>query len=441
MKLLTKTLFLTSGFLLLAFPESLSALAMFSKQTGKSCVACHMQNIPKLNSYGREFSLSGYTFYDKNTTSESLVEGSEVPLGLPSTLNASLVLKGHFIKTNQEETATSGDLVGNGSDGEYQLLNGSGVYMGGRISDNFGALVSLQGDSADTSNIVYKGKIIMSYPVMNGYGYGGMALSSTELNGIFWGMENHNTGLNAALKQFENAYATNAAQATGIGNGPATSLQAYYGNKNFFITAGAALPSQNSEGIDAGESFLPFWRISYELPIKNWNFMIGAYGFEGDIKASDQSLNTAATIDGNANLVNVRKDGYGFDLEMSGALFDMSTMLTLNHVEKNVVDVHPLSSLTSYHLQKTNNKATSAELQINPILDLGLKVAYLNYENKEATATNQKFIKNYDYDAYTFGVNYSVRQNILLSVDYSRYEAKSHIGNYDNVYVAAVLVF
>ena len=68
-------------------------------------------------------------------------------------------------------------------------------------------------------------------------------------------------------------------------------------------------------------------------------------------------------------------------------------------------------------------------------------MAYLNYENKENTATNQKFIKNYDYDAYTVGVSYSLRENIVLGVDYSRYEAESNIGNYDNVYVTAVLVF
>ena len=439
MKSLTKTLLLTSGVLLMLLPESLSALAMFSKQTGKSCTACHTQNMPKLNSYGREFSLSGYTFYDKNNTSKSLIEGSIVPLGLPSTLNVSLVLKGHFIKTSQEETAASGNLIGDGSDGEYQLLNGSGVYLGGRISDNFGGLVSVQGDSSDKSNIVYNGKIIVAYPTMDGYG--GMSLSSTELNGIFSGMENYNTGLNGTLKQFENSYSTNAAQATGIGNGPATSLQAYYGNKNLFLTAGLAVPSQNSEGIDAGESFLPFWRISYEMPIKNWNFMIGAYGFKGDVKASDQSFNGAATIDGKANLVNVRKDGYGFDLEMSGNIFDMSAMVIVNHVQKNTIEVNPLTPLTSYNLQNTDNTGTSAELQINPIEPLGLKVAYLNYENKENTATNQKFIKNYDYDAYTVGVSYSLRENIVLGVDYSRYEAESNIGNYDNVYVTAVLVF
>jgi hypothetical protein len=251
-------------------------------------------------------------------------------------------------------------------------------------------------------------------------------------------MENYNTGLNGVLKQFENAYSTNAAQATGIGNGPSTGLQAYYGDANLFVTVGATIPSQNSEGLDAGKSLLPFWRVAYELPINDWSFMIGTYGFNGSAKASDQSLN-GGLIDGKANLVNIHKEGYGFDFEASGTLFDMSMMATINRVQKNVVD--PEAPLTGYSLQKTNNEGTSVELQINPIKPLGLKVAYLNYVNNENTAANQKFIKNYDYDAYTFGASYSFRENILLGVDYSHYNPESNVGGFHDVYVTAVLVF
>jgi hypothetical protein len=437
MKPLTKKLLLISVAAFSLLPESLSALAAFSRQTGKSCAACHAQNMPKLNSYGREFALSGYAFYDKERKGETLIEGSEVPLGLPTSLNVSAVLKGRYIKTTQEQTALSGDIIGEGR-GEFQALGGSGLYLGGRIADNFGALLSIKGDELDKSNIVYNGKLIMAYPLM--YGYGGMSLLSTETNGVFSGMENYNTGLNATLKQFENAYSTNAAQATGVGNGPATSLQAYYGDANLFATAGVSMPSQNSDGLDAGESLLPFWRAAYEQPIGDWNFMVGTYGFSGKVRASDQSLN-GGLIDGKANLANIRKEGYGFDFEADGALFDMSAMATINYVARNVVEVDSPSPITSYNLQKTNNEAASIEFQINPIKPLGLKVAYLSYANNEAAATNQKFIKNYDYDAYGFGVSYSPRENVLLGVDYSHYDPESNLGGYHDFYATAILVF
>jgi len=437
MKSLTQTLFLISGVLFLLLPESLSALAMFSRQTGKDCMACHAQNMPKLNSYGREFALSGYTIYDDEKKSEALIEGSDVPLGLSSSLNVSAVLKASYIKTTQIQTPESGELIGKDR-GEVQGLDASGIYLGGRISNNFGGLFSLKGDSVENSNVVYNIKLTMSYPALGGYG--GMSLNSTQTNGIFSGMENYNTGLNATLKQFENSYATNAAQATGVGNGPATGLQAYYGNPNIFLTAGVTVPSQNNEGIDAGISLLPFWRVSLTQPIGDFNFMLGAYGFKGNVIASDQSLN-GKLIDGKATLVKIRKEGYGLDFEMEGDIFDMSTMMTLNYVAKNIVNSDSTFLLTSYNLQNTNNKAASAEFQINPIEPLAFKAAYLRYSNKDATATNQKFIKNYSYEAYTLGTSYSFRQNILLGVDVHRYYLRTNHQRYHEGYVTVALVF
>lgn len=436
MKPITKKLLLISGAVLLLLPESLSALAAFSRQTGKSCMACHAQTMPKLNSYGREFALSGYAFYDANSTNGGLIEGSEVPLGLPATLNVSAVLKARYVKTD-EVLNTSGDVVGE-ERGELQVLEGSGLFFGGRVSDNFGGLVSLKGDPSKENDVVYGGKLLMAYPLMSGYG--GMSLLSTKVNGIFSGMENYNTGLNASLKQFENAYATNAAQATGIGNGPATGLQAYYGGSNLFATLGVTIPSQNNEGIDAGRSLIPFYRIAYNQPIGDWNFMLGAYGFRGDVKASDQSLN-GGLIDGKATLVNIHKEGHGFDFEISGNIFNMSTLTTVNHVVRNTLDVEPTSLLTGYNLQNTDNKGTSVEFQINPIEPLGLKVAYLNYTNNDDTAINQEFIKNYDYNAYTAGVSYNIRQNISVGLDYSRYNPQSEIDSYNDIYLTAILVF
>ncbi|MDD3060194.1 MAG: hypothetical protein PHW94_04560, partial [Sulfurimonas sp.] len=73
---------------------------------------------------------------------------------------------------------------------------------------------------------------------------------------------------------------------------------------------------------------------------------------------------------------------------------------------------------------------------------LGLKAAYMSYGNNEATATNQKFIKNYDYDVYTLGLNYNVLENLSVGVDVSRYNPDSTtIKSYDDIYVTAIFVF
>ncbi|QOY55313.1 hypothetical protein HUE87_03485 [Candidatus Sulfurimonas marisnigri] len=439
MKKLMQNLFLLSSILFFMLPESASALPSFTRQTGKSCTVCHIQNTPKLNGYGRNFSLSGYANYNSNSETQSLIEGAEVTLGMPSVLNVSAVLKARYVKTtNSLDINGSYDL---GTErGELQVLEGSGLYFAGRIADNIGGIISIIGDPSTENDVALGGKAILSYPTFNGFG--GISLYSTQINGTFSGMENFNTGLNAPLKQFENAYVTNAAQATGIANGPATGLQLYYGDNNLFATLGVTIPSQNNEGIDAGGALIPFGRVSYNMSVSDWNFMLGAYGLAGDVKASDQSLD-GGLIDGAAKLINIYKEGYGFDFEATGSILDMQTMTTINVVLKNIIDVTPISSLTSTNLQQTNNRATSVEFQINPILPLGVKVAYLNYNNKDETAVTREFVKAYDFNAYSFGLNYLVRQNITLDAEYSYIEPDEQtlIENYYDFYLVATLAF
>ncbi|MEN8303766.1 MAG: hypothetical protein ABFQ64_06835 [Campylobacterota bacterium] len=440
MKKFTKNLLLLSGILLLAIPEAANALPNFARQTGKSCVACHAQNMPKLNAYGRHFVLSGYTIYDDQGETQSLVEGGDVPLGLPSVLNASVVLNARYIKTSQNLDANSTDVVGT-QRGELQVLEGSGLYFGGRISDNVGGLVSLTGDPSDEYDVVFNGKAILSYEELNGYA--GVSLYSTQTNGIFSGMENFNTGLNSPIRQFENANTTNAAQATGIGRGPATGVQAYYGDKNIFATIGLTIPSQNNEGIDAGDSLMPFGRITYNNTLgDDWNIMFGAYVFSGYVTASDDSFN-ATKIDASSKLVTISKEGYGIDLEASGSIADMMTMTTINIVMKNIVDVNPDIALESPSLQQTDNKASSIEFQINPITPLGIKVAYLNYVNNDDTATGKiGFVNPHDFNAYSLGLNYLLRQNILVNIEYGYVEPiLNTMDSYSDFYISTALSF
>lgn len=432
---LIRNLFSLSTLLLIVIPETASALPGFARQTGESCSACHTQNMPKLNSYGRHFALSGYTLYDKESETQSLIEGSDVALGLPAVLNISAVLKAQYVYSSLEQRADNGDAIAE-ERGELQVLEGSGLYFGGRFADNVGGIVSLTGDPSEDRDVVFGGKGVLAYPTFNGFS--GVSLYSTQINGIFSGMENYNTGLYAPLKQFESPYTTNAAQATGIGRGPATGLQAYYGDEHLFVTAGLTIPSQNSEGIDAAASLIPFGRVAYNQPLGEWNIMAGLYGLAGDAEASDQSLD-GLLIDSKANIVQVHREGYGLDLEVTGNISGMSTMTTFNYVLKNVVEITPSGALTTPSLQQTDNQAASLEFQINPIAPLGVKAAYLNY-NSMNTADTQEFVKSYDFDAFSLGANYLFRQNIIVDFQYS-YNHPTTLDDYHDFYLSAVLAF
>ncbi len=435
MKQLIRNLFSLSALLLLVLPEAANALPGFARQTGKSCSACHTQNMPKLNSYGRHFALSGFTLYNDKSEVQSLIEGSDIALGLPAVLNISAVLKARYIYSSEQQRADNGDVIG-AERGELQVLEGSGLYFGGRFADNVGGIVSLTGDPSEDRDVVFGGKGVFAYPTFDGYS--GLSLYSTQINGVFSGMEFYNTGLYAPLKQFEYPNTTNAAQATGLGRGPATGLQAYYGDDRLFVTAGLTVPSQNSEGIDAAASLIPFGRIAYNLPLGGWNIMAGLFGLSGNAEASDQSLD-GLLIDAKANIVQVHKEGYGLDLEATGDIAGMTTMTTVNIVMKNIVDITPAGALTTPSLQQTDNRAASVEFQINPIAPLGVKAAYLYYDDIN-TADNLEFVRAYDYNAFSLGANYLFRQNIIVDFQYS-YNHPATVDDYHDFYVSAAVAF
>ena len=438
MKTSIQNLFLLSAILLFMLPESAYALPGFTRQTGKDCMTCHAQNMPKLNAYGRHFALSGYTIYNPDSETQSLIEGSEVALGLPAVLNVSAVLKARYIKSSRRDGLTANDDIVGVERGELQVLDASGLFFGGRIAENVGGIISLTDDSSDENDVAFGGKAVLSYPMLSGFG--GLSLYSTQVNGAFSGMENFNTGLNSPLRQFENANGTNAAQATGVGRGPSTGLQMYYGDERFFATVGGVIPSQNNEGIDAGGSVIPFWRVSYNQPIGEWNVMLGTYGMNGKVKASDQSID-GGLIDNGALLVEVDKEVYGFDFEASGPIGNMMTMTTINVVTKNTVDPTPANLLTSTNLKKTDNEASSIEFQINPVKSLGVKLAYLDYTNNDPLVA-QDYIESYDFDAYSVGLNYLARQNIVFDIEYTHNTVKSiDKDDFYDLYLSATIAF
>ena len=89
--------------LLCSVPQQASATPVYARQTGFSCAACHFEQFPLLNAFGRSFKANGYT--DSGLGKQAKIEDDN--LSLPSTLNASFVSKLRYQKTNG--TATTVD--------------------------------------------------------------------------------------------------------------------------------------------------------------------------------------------------------------------------------------------------------------------------------------------------------------------------------------------
>ena len=112
----------------LAAPPEASAVPAFARQTGMSCNACHFQHYPAINAFGRAFKMGGYTMKG----AQSMVEAEA--LSIPVALNASLVTKIRYQKTN-------GDTEEGTDFGELQFPDEAALLIGGRAGEHIGFLL------------------------------------------------------------------------------------------------------------------------------------------------------------------------------------------------------------------------------------------------------------------------------------------------------------
>jgi len=72
----------------------------FSRQMDMDCMACHNQTMSQLNSFGRKFAASGFTMTSGN---QSMLDGNTIKLGIPSELNAGVLLKARYIQSETND--------------------------------------------------------------------------------------------------------------------------------------------------------------------------------------------------------------------------------------------------------------------------------------------------------------------------------------------------
>lgn len=110
-------------------PEAL-AIPSFSRQASMTCKACHSQHVPILNGFGQAFKAGGYPMMG----TQGKVEGER--LSIPNTLNASMLLKARYQKSN----GTAPDLIPGDTtnSGQWQLPEEFSLFFGGRIAETIG---------------------------------------------------------------------------------------------------------------------------------------------------------------------------------------------------------------------------------------------------------------------------------------------------------------
>ena len=276
-------------------PKSAEAVPAFARQVGVPCYSCHYQYIPKLNSFGREFKLGGYT-----QTAQELIEDDGI--SLPPVANIGFIMKYRYLMDSNKKS--SGTKVGH-ERGQWELYDEAAVWFAGRLAENWGLAVEFPGPSVSTK-IVYSKNF--------GGMQGGFTVFQTDaLGAAFGGQELYNTGAVRNHRQWENRGATNIQQqlgsspGMGLGGaaaGPATGGGVFAGGDLFYAYVGLIGPLttvENEAGLEAdvGFEFGNYYRLAITPKIsEGMDLMIGIQGYTGQTKASGGSGFQAAVLGG-----------------------------------------------------------------------------------------------------------------------------------------------
>ena len=197
----TKVFCLLAGLMaVVTFSSEVSALPLFSRQTGMVCSACHFQHFPMLNGFGRAFKSAGYTMMG----TQGKVEGDG--LTIPNTLNMAVMTSAGYEKTNQavgigaQKTTGDGAFYVPGTGGELS------VFFGGRISENAGFLSEIGTGGSVSGMVVSAAHSSAKLPVLFQVTVpqlklpegtlAGVVPFTTDDHGASYGFELLNTGAN-----------------------------------------------------------------------------------------------------------------------------------------------------------------------------------------------------------------------------------------------------
>jgi hypothetical protein len=364
----------------LSAPQDVAATPAFARQTSQSCAACHFQRFPLLNAYGRTFKANGYTQVGKQGT----IEDSD--LSLPTTLNAAIVSKFRYQKTN-------GTLSGGTNTGEFQVPDEASLFFAGRVAKNIGfqADITIAKEGAGLGGfkvpIVFPGKDV-SFSAIPFF---------TDAQGAAYGYELLNTGAVEYSRVLEHSRETSAQQylvkdvneAAGT-TGVALVARHKYGYLSF-------TPHYAKGGTAAPHSFLSYVR-GVVTPAKVGNFDL-AGGFQ--LWKGTSQIDAATT----------HADVWAVDAQAQGKVgkYPLGVYVAYGSAAKSGAKVNEFN--TSSVANKTAFTVV-ADLGIIPS-KLGLEAAYRNARNGSGVNDGE--------NAFTLGAIYNVSRNVALQVNHSMY--------------------
>jgi hypothetical protein len=379
-------------------PREASAVPAFARQTGMACNSCHYQHFPTLNAFGRAFKAGGYTMVG----GQSLIEGDF--LSLPSTLNASLITKIRYQKTNGSDPAEPTNK------GELQFPDEAALLIGGRAGEHVGFLLEASlkdGDSRFTSF-----KMPFVYNVGDETKVSVIPFS-TDAAGAAYGFELLNTGAVRVNRPIEHRQQMSAQQFLAT-DGAATGVSFVVQRELYH--ANYTMWSNNHGNTDAGP-YLHYARVAVTPTYAGWDLGAGVQWWGGSGKRGTATYEKA--------------DAWALDAQAQGTIGNFPVGIYASYGTAGKSDVGGTANVFN-DSTTDDNSAFGALVEVGVIPNrLTLAAGFLSGDvaNGQTIAGMNGNTTGGSQTAYTVGANFSLTQNVLLQWNSSFFTGNSFDNN------------
>jgi len=292
----TVSMILLTG--LLMAPRTARAIPAFARQTGFACNTCHYQHYPILNSFGRNFKANGFTMVG----GQSLVEGDF--LSLPATLNAAVITKVRFRKTDGKNNDSGTNK------GEFQFPDEAALFLGGRVGEHIGFLLEGQMADAGTSMFAnFKAPIGTDIKTVHVE----VVPFTTDALGPQFGFELLSTGAVRNIRALEHGPQTSAIQFVGLSHAAQGLAFAAYHNTGYI----SYTMWQPENGTSDSGPFMHYVRLVGTRMVGGWDLAAGGQLWLGTTKRGGSTREQA--------------EGWALDAQAHGTVLGMPLGVYLNY--------------------------------------------------------------------------------------------------------------
>jgi hypothetical protein len=401
-------------------PEAF-AIPSFSRQASMTCKACHLQHVPILNGFGQAFKAGGYPLMG----TQGKVEGER--LSIPDTLNASMLLKARYQKTN----GTNADIIPGDTtnSGQWQVPDEFNLFFGGRIAETVGFYFEAH-VSTPRLNATFK----LPAAVYVADAKFSVIPFMTDEQGASYGYEQSSTGAVRNIRWAEHRKEISAQQYVGT-DSPATGVAIVAQNDTGYINLSRWAPAFMAQKGAAQTLRSTYLRIAATPTVStstrgDWALHVGAQFWRGSNWASD-SLTTPGTpglvpVDTRATALDFQASGQinGRDLGVyaTWAISPAGTATQPNILNAGNVDGNPPGppEPTLYRLNDRKAWTIGAEYSLIPN-QLHIGAAYRSANSGGGTGIAAIVGETPTDNAITLTAVYNVTQNMEFHLNHSIY--------------------